>query len=201
MENHGQAGWHDGDGGIGETADRSVWYPGARRVPSPNQDARPEGEEISLLVVHGISLPPGEFGGPWIDALFTNRLDPAAHPHFREIAHLRVSAHLLIDRDGRLTQFVPFDRRAWHAGRSRFGDREACNDFSIGIELEGADTIPYTDAQYARLVELTRWLMRRYPALGPDRIVGHCHIAPDRKTDPGPAFDWARYRAMLEAVA
>ena len=201
MENHGQSGWHDGDRGIERANERDVWYPGARRLPSPNQDARPEGEEISLLVIHGISLPPGEFGGPWIDALFANRLDPAAHPYFREIAHLHVSAHLLIDREGRLTQYVPFDRRAWHAGRSRFGDREACNDFSIGIELEGTDTIPYTDAQYARLAEVTRWLMRRYPALGRERIVGHCHIAPDRKTDPGPAFDWGRYRAMLEGVA
>jgi len=201
MENHGQAGRHEGIGRIDDGEAGGVWYPAARRVPSPNQDARPEGEEISLLVIHGISLPPGEFGGAWIDAFFTNRLDAAAHPCFGEIAHLRVSAHLLIDRRGGLTQYVPFDRRAWHAGRSRFGDREACNDFSIGIELEGTDTIPYTEAQYVRLVEVSRWLMRRYPAISRDRIVGHCHIAPERKTDPGPAFDWPRYLAMLEGAA
>jgi len=165
---------------------------GARQVPSPNQDARPDGAEISLLVIHGISLPPGEFGGDDIDRLFTNTLDPAVHPYFREIHTLRVSAHLLIRRDGEVVQYVPFHRRAWHAGVSCHGGREACNDFSIGIELEGTDTVPYTEAQYRVLDELLPLLRRAYPAIGPADVVGHCHIAPGRKTDPGPAFDWAR---------
>ncbi|RMG27936.1 MAG: 1,6-anhydro-N-acetylmuramyl-L-alanine amidase AmpD [Gammaproteobacteria bacterium] len=197
MESHGQADLREGLGNNG-APEAGTWHPRARRVPSPNQDARPAGMRPSLLVIHGISLPPGEFGGPWIDALFTNRLDPTAHPYFREIAHLRVSAHLLIDRRGHLTQYVPFERRAWHAGRSRFGAHEGCNDFSIGIELEGTDEVPYTDEQYGCLAEVTRWLMARYPDIVPERIVGHSDIAPGRKTDPGPAFDWVRYRALLE---
>jgi len=163
---------------------------------APNCDARPEGAEIELLVVHGISLPPGEFGGDAIERLFTNRLDPEAHPCFREIAGLRVSAHVLIRRDGALVQFVPFAMRAWHAGRSCFRDREACNDFSVGIELEGTDETPYADVQYERLAEIVRLLRAAYPGIAADAVVGHCHIAPGRKTDPGPAFDWPRLRVL-----
>lgn len=174
-----------------------VWLPEARRLPSPNCDPRPPGTTIDLLVIHNISLPPGRFGGPWIDDLFLNRLDPSADPYFRSIHRQRVSAHLLIDRHGALTQYVPLELRAWHAGRSCFGGRTACNDFSIGIELEGADDIPYSDDQYLCLARVTRHIMRRYPAITSDRITGHCHIAPDRKTDPGAAFEWARYLGMV----
>ncbi len=175
----------------------SGWLRAARRAPSPNQDERPPGVAIDLLVIHNISLPPGEFGGPWIEDLFLNRLDANEHPYFGEIHQLRVSAHLLIDRGGRLTQFVPFDKRAWHAGISCHDGRERCNDFSIGIELEGGDEIPYSDAQYAALRNTTRTLLNHYPALSQQRITGHCDIAPGRKTDPGPAFDWTRYLASL----
>lgn len=172
------------------------WLAGAQRLPSPNCDERPSGEAISLLVIHGISLPPGRFGGPWIDALFTNTLDPAAHPAFAGIAALRVSAHLLIRRDGRITQYVPFSRRAWHAGASSFDGREHCNDFSIGIELEGTDTRRYTTRQYRRLTRVVAEIRRRYPLITPARIVGHSDIAPGRKTDPGPAFDWTKIRTF-----
>ncbi|HET8552893.1 MAG TPA: 1,6-anhydro-N-acetylmuramyl-L-alanine amidase AmpD [Gammaproteobacteria bacterium] len=171
---------------------------GARQVPSPNCDARPADGEIDLLVVHGISLPPGEFGGPHIDELFTNQLDPAAHPYFAEIKGLHVSSHLFIRRAGELVQFVNLLDRAWHAGVSRFDGRSACNDFSIGIELEGTDDLPYTDAQYDRLAETARAIMRAWPAIEPNRICGHSDIAPGRKTDPGPAFDWPRFRQLLE---
>ncbi len=170
----------------------------ARQQFSPNQDERPEGGGVELIVVHGISLPPGEFGGSWIDALFTNTLDPAAHPYFQAIARLRVSAHLLIRRDGGLVQYVPFHRRAWHAGASSFAGRSRCNDFSIGIELEGADQVPYDDRQYERLAMVIQALRTAYPALAPDRLAGHADIAPGRKTDPGPAFDWARLRRLLD---
>ncbi|HSW13245.1 MAG TPA: 1,6-anhydro-N-acetylmuramyl-L-alanine amidase AmpD [Solimonas sp.] len=173
------------------------WLPAARRLPSPNHDPRPDADDISLLVVHNISLPPDRFGGHWIDALFTNSLDPAAHPYFETIKDLRVSAHLCIFRDGRVTQYVPFGQRAWHAGVSRFDGRERCNDFSIGIELEGCDSKPFTAKQYARLVRVTRALLQAYPRITPARIAGHSDIAPGRKTDPGPCFDWARYRAAL----
>jgi AmpD protein len=173
------------------------WVDGARRCPSPNQDARPDPRDISLLLIHGISLPPGAFGGPWIDALFQNRLDPAAHPYFAGIANLRVSAHLLIRRDGELVQYVPCDARAWHAGASSYGGREGCNDYAVGIELEGTDDQPYADAQYVALVGLTEALLAAYPGLSPERIAGHGDVAPGRKTDPGPAFDWSRYRAAL----
>ncbi|MGH8454285.1 MAG: 1,6-anhydro-N-acetylmuramyl-L-alanine amidase AmpD [Nevskiales bacterium] len=169
----------------------------ARQVPSPNCDARPDPADISLLVVHGISLPPGEFGGLWIDDLFCNRLDSARHPYFAEIAGMKVSSHLLIRRDGELVQYVPLGLRAWHAGVSNFGGREACNDFSIGVELEGADDVPYTPPQYARLAALSRGLMQTFPAITPARIVGHSDIAPGRKTDPGAAFDWMRFRHLL----
>jgi AmpD protein len=170
----------------------------ARWVPSPNHDPRPPATTVDLLVIHGISLPPGEFGGPWIEQLFQNRLEWEAHPYFATIRGLRVSAHLLIRRDGDLIQFVDLHERAWHAGASSFTGRSACNDFSIGIELEGADTIPYTDAQYRVLAETVRELMVRFPAIGPERIVGHSDIAPGRKSDPGPAFDWGRLRSLID---
>ncbi len=169
----------------------------ALQMNSPNCDARRTAGVIDLLVIHGISLPPGEFGGPYIEQLFTNRLDPAGHPYFADIAGLRVSAHLLLRRDGALLQFVPFTCRAWHAGASCFGAREGCNDFSIGIELEGTDTTPYTGEQYRTLVAVTRALQRAYPGIGNAHIVGHCDIASGRKTDPGPAFDWDGYRQAL----
>ena len=174
--------------------DSDGWCEQARPVPSPHHNVRPVAEDISLLVVHNISLPPGEFGGPWIDDLFLGRLDPDAHPYFATIHHLKVSAHCLIRRDGELVQYVPFHLRAWHAGVSSFAGREGCNDFSIGIELEGTDEVPYTRVQYETLAELTRALMARYPAITQERLTGHCDIAPGRKSDPGSAFDWVRYR-------
>ena len=157
---------------------------------SENFDARPAGSEIDTIIIHGISLPPGEFGGPAIEQLFTNCLDPNAHPYFKEIEGLTVSAHLLIRRDGELAQFVSFNDRAWHAGASSFRGRSRCNDFSIGIELEGLDDVPYEAAQYDALCSVIEALKRAYPALSNRCIAGHSDIAPGRKTDPGPAFDW-----------
>jgi AmpD protein len=171
----------------------------ARQVASPNCDERPSGSVPELIVVHNISLPPGEFGGFWIESLFTNALDPDRHPYFAGIAGLRVSAHLFLDRGGNPIQFVPFHRRAWHAGVSSYCGREACNDFSIGIELEGADDAPFDPRQYASLAAAIQALLRAYPTLDRDRIRGHEHIAPGRKTDPGPWFDWSWFRMMLEA--
>jgi len=172
----------------------------ARQVPSPNQDARPPGASIDLVVVHGISLPPGEFGGPWVEQLFLNTLPREQHPYFATIAELRVSAHLFIRRDGELVQFVPFHARAWHAGASVWRHRVACNDFSVGIELEGADDVPYTAVQYRRLGEAVAALGRAYPTLAAEAITGHSDIAPGRKTDPGPLFDWPRLRAGVAAA-
>jgi AmpD protein len=169
----------------------------ARQVLSPHCDARPTGAVAELIVVHGISLPAGEFGGPWIDHLFAGDLSPDAHPSLREVSALRVSAHAVIRRDGTITQYVPFGMRAWHAGHSEYRGRSACNDFSIGIELEGTDTIPYTDAQYESLTALVRALLATYSTLSAERITGHSDIAPGRKTDPGPAFDWTRLRHLL----
>jgi N-acetyl-anhydromuramoyl-L-alanine amidase len=167
---------------------------------SPNQDARPAGVEPELLVLHGISLPPGEYGGPHIEQLFSNCLDPNEHPYFADIHELRVSAHLLVRRDGSVVQFVPFSRRAWHAGLSSFRGRDCCNDFSIGIELEGVDDEPYSDEQYAQLVPIISALRANYPALDTRAIAGHCDIAPGRKVDPGPAFDWLRlYDALSDS--
>jgi AmpD protein len=166
----------------------------AAQVPSPNFDARPFDVRVSLLVIHNISLPPGQFGGPWIVELFTNRLDPTAHPYFASLADLRVSAHFLIRREGTLAQFVSCGLRAWHAGESIWRRRSNCNDFSIGVELEGTDELPYEDIQYRTLARLTRALRRRYPLKD---IAGHRDIAPKRKTDPGPAFDWARFRKLI----
>ena len=170
---------------------------GARQVLSPFFDERPPGTVPELLVVHGISLPPGEFGGPWIDRLFTGTLPSEAHPEFRERATLRVSAHVLIRRDGEPVQYVPFGARAWHAGKSEYRGRSSCNDFSIGVELEGTDDTPYTDAQYQTLSALAEALLASYPTLSAEHIVGHSDVAPGRKTDPGPSFDWARFRAQL----
>ena len=171
---------------------------GARQVLSPHFDARPAGMLPELLVVHGISLPPGEFGGPWIDRLFTGTLAADAHPYFREIAAQRVSAHALIRRDGQIVQYVPFGERAWHAGQSAYRGRTACNDFSIGVELEGTDDIPYTDAQYQALAALSAALLAVYPSLSAQAIAGHSDVSPGRKTDPGATFDWARFRALLD---
>ena len=169
---------------------------GARYIASPNFDLRPEGAEIELLVIHNISLPPGEFGGPGIIELFCNRLDPEAHPYYREIAQARVSSHFLIRRDGELIQFVAASHRAWHAGESQWCGRSRCNDFSIGIELEGADDQPFSDGQYATLAALVPALQKAYPIRG---CVGHSEIATPsgRKSDPGPHFDWARLRRLV----
>jgi AmpD protein len=176
---------------------RHGWLEGARRLPSANANERPDGCAPELLVIHNISLPPGEFGGSYVERLFCNTLDCDSHPWFERLRELRVSAHLLIERDGALTQFVPFHRRAWHAGVSNFEGRNACNDFSIGIELEGTDQHPYTVAQYAVLTAVARCLMQEYPGISIRRIVGHADIAPGRKTDPGAAFDWDRFRCAL----
>lgn len=169
--------------------DAKGWLQGVAHIPSPNCDARPEGEAIRLAVIHAISLPPGEFGGPGVIQLFTNRLDPKAHPYYQAIKDLSVSAHFFIRRDGRVIQFVPCTARAWHAGVSTWQGRERCNDFSIGIELEGTDDTPFTDVQYAVLNRLLDLLEQSYPI---EAVVGHADIAPGRKTDPGPCFDWAR---------
>jgi len=170
---------------------------GARQVPSPNCDDRAEGGIPEVIVIHAISLPPGEYGGAGITELFTNCLDPRAHPYYAEIAGLKVSAHLLVRRDGELVQFVPLGRRAWHAGASWCEGRARVNDFSIGIELEGDEEEPFTDAQYRTLAALTRALLARYPGLHRDRIYGHEDIAPGRKTDPGPFFNWQRFLALI----
>ncbi|MEK6770487.1 MAG: 1,6-anhydro-N-acetylmuramyl-L-alanine amidase AmpD [Pseudomonadota bacterium] len=170
---------------------------GARQLPSPNVDDRPEGMNPEVLVIHAISLPPGEFGGPGVEQLFGNRLPVEAHPFYREIADLRVSAHFFVRRDGELVQFAPVYRRAWHAGHSFCEGRARVNDFSIGIELEGDDDHPFENAQYDTLAALTRALMAAYPAITRYRVYGHSDIAPGRKTDPGPHFDWPRYRGAL----
>lgn len=169
-------------------------------VPSPNWNERPTGTTISLLVIHGISLPPGQFGGQWVHALFRNELPFDGHPYFKEIADLKVSSHLYINREGQIWQFVPFHKRAWHAGPSCFDNRENCNDFSVGIELEGTDDIPYTSQQYDTLVNVTLALLKNYPEITLDRIVGHSDIAPDRKTDPGLSFDWQKYKQAVASL-
>jgi AmpD protein len=188
------------------------WLQGVRCLPSPNFNARPAEADVDLLVIHNISLPPGKFGGDNagndnagndnvgndnVDALFCNTLDCDAHPFFDTLRELRVSAHFFINRTGQVTQYVSLEDRAWHAGVSQWEGREQCNDFSIGIELEGADNVPYTDAQYTALSGLAHRLMQRYPAITPARMVGHSDIAPGRKTDPGEAFDWVRFRASV----
>jgi AmpD protein len=165
------------------------WLQGTKRIDSPNFDARPEGERVSLIVIHAISLPPNDFGGPGVIELFTNRLDPAEHPYYATIQHLRVSSHFFIRRDGELIQFVSTEDRAWHAGVSTWRERERCNDFSVGVELEGCDTLPFEDRQYETLTVLLQQLVQQYPGCD---VAGHSDIAPGRKTDPGPFFDWAR---------
>ncbi|WP_228732831.1 1,6-anhydro-N-acetylmuramyl-L-alanine amidase AmpD [Marinobacter adhaerens] len=172
----------------------------ARWTPSPNFGPRPDGAGISLLVVHNISLPPGQFGGREIEDFFCNQLDHSAHPYFKTIEGVQVSAHLLIRRDGALVQFVSLLDRAWHAGRSCFEGQEECNDFSIGIELEGTDDTPYTTEQYRMLAKVADLIMTAWPDITANRITGHCDIAPGRKSDPGPAFDWRYFRSALEIV-
>jgi len=176
------------------------YYRLARQAQSPNQDARPAGNRIDLIVVHGISLPPGRFRQGWVESLFLNRI-PTHHPDpsLRAVACLRVSAHLLIERDGNMVQFVSFNNRAWHAGVSSWRGREHCNDFSVGIELEGTDTQPYEMVQYAQLARVILSLRKAYPSLWPEGLVGHADIAPGRKTDPGPAFDWYRLQSLISA--
>jgi N-acetyl-anhydromuramoyl-L-alanine amidase len=174
------------------------WWCGARAAPSPNCGERPAGVAISLLVIHNISLPPGQFAGSYIEDFFLNRLDVAVHPYFAEIAGLEVSAHFLIRRDGEVVQFVAGDRRAWHAGRSCWRGRDNCNDWSLGVELEGSDDIPYGEAQYAALKTLIAALRQRYPVV---EIAGHQHVAPGRKSDPGPAFEWLRLVADFPDLA
>ncbi|MFL9924693.1 1,6-anhydro-N-acetylmuramyl-L-alanine amidase AmpD [Herbaspirillum lusitanum] len=185
---------HQDGGALDLEIDGAGWCHGAQRLASPNCDERPDGSIAELLVVHNISLPPGEFGGPYIEDLFLNRLDCDQHPYFDQLRPLRVSAHFLIRRDGAIIQFVSANQRAWHAGVSSFQGRERCNDFSIGIELEGTDFEVFTAPQYQRLTSLTAALRRRYALAD---VAGHEHIAPGRKTDPGPFFDWSRYREEL----
>jgi len=173
----------------------------ARQCPSPNRDARPAGACLDMIVIHGISLPPGRFGGGEIEALFLNELNWDAHPYFGEIRGLEVSAHLLIRRDGELIQFVPFGERAWHAGESSFRGRACCNDFSVGIELEGEDETPYDERQYAVLAAVLQALTTAFPRITAREIAGHCDVSPGRKSDPGPAFDWPRlYDALGEHI-
>jgi AmpD protein len=173
---------------------RDGWWRGARPLPSPNHDARPPGEAVTLVIVHSISLPPGEYGGDAVEALFLNRLDADAHPYYEQLRGLRVSAHFFVRRDGRVLQFVSCDRRAWHAGRSHWRGRDDCNHFSIGIELEGLEGSGFEEAQYRQLARLLRVLAARYPLA---EAVGHEDVAPGRKADPGPGFDWPRLRRLL----
>lgn len=173
------------------------WLRGVERVASPNQDVRPDSAAIELVVLHGISLPPGQFGTGMVRKLFCNELDCSRTPELADLEGVEVSAHLFVERDGFMTQFVPFHRRAWHAGQSSFRGRSRCNDFAIGIELEGTDEQPYSAQQYAALEKILSALFRRYPRLDPSVVVGHCDIAPGRKTDPGPSFDWPRLLAGL----
>lgn len=177
---------------------QSGWLDAAEMLSSPNCDERPDEKDISGIVIHNISLPPGQFGGGWIADLFLNQIDQKAHPYFAEIAPLRVSSHLLIRRDGLIQQFVPFHKRAWHAGVSCWEGRERCNDFTIGIEMEGDDETPFTEDQYQQLATVSKALFAAYPLLSKERITGHEHIAPGRKTDPGPYFDWVYFKQLLQ---
>lgn len=175
------------------------WLDRARKIPSPNHDNRPDEMDISLLVIHCISLPPGRYGGNYIDALFTNRLNPRDHETFKTLHRLRVSAHILIARDGVISQYVPFNKRAWHAGKSCYQGRERCNDFSIGIELEGTETQTYTEVQYTQLAQLIDRLIITYPLLSTQHIAAHSDIAPDRKNDPGEFFAWRKLTNLLDS--
>lgn len=174
------------------------WLKGARAQKSPNYDDRPDENDISLIVIHCISLPPGKFGDNFIDLFFCNQLRPQDHPYFAGIYQLRVSAHLLINRKGCITQYVPFNKRAWHAGQSIYGGREKCNDFSIGIELEGTESSTFTETQYQKLAGTTAALLECYPKLSEKRITGHCDIAPGRKLDPGDSFNWEKFDSLLK---
>lgn len=185
------------DGSLKHSGIQKGCLANAAQCPSPNANQRPARQVISLLVIHNISLPPGKFGTGCVHSFFTNQLDPSQDPYFETISELKVSAHLFIERDGTITQFVPFYARAWHAGVSSFQDVANCNDYSIGIELEGCDNIAYTDAQYDALAQVSREILIAYPDITLDRIVGHNEIAPGRKTDPGEAFDWIRFRELL----
>jgi AmpD protein len=167
---------------------------------TPNKNTRPPGCDISLLVIHNISLPPGEFGGGYVQKFFNNQLDPNEHPYFKTIAELKVSSHFLIERTGHVWQFASIYERAWHAGRSSFDGRQECNDYSVGIELEGCDTLDFERQQYQVLAQLTCELQKLLPAITAERIIGHQHIAPERKTDPGPCFDWDQYRKLTESL-
>ncbi len=178
---------------------QSGWLEPVTQLVSPNYDERPDEDDIYGIIIHNISLPPGEFGGPWIADLFLNQLDANAHPYFVEIADLKVSSHLLIRRDGEIQQFVPFTKRAWHAGQSCWQGRERCNDFTIGIEIEGDDFSPFAEEQYKQLASVIKLLIATYPKLSTEQIAGHEHIAPGRKTDPGPFFDWQRLQELLQA--
>lgn len=178
---------------------QSGWLDAAEILPSTNCDDRPDENDISGIVIHNISLPPGQFGGGWIADLFLNQLDQNAHPYFAEIAHLKVSSHLLIRRDGLIQQFVPFHKRAWHAGVSCWEGRERCNDFTVGIEMEGDDETAFTEEQYQQLAKVSKALFATYPLLSKERITGHEHIAHGRKTDPGPHFDWVYFKQVLQA--
>jgi len=179
------------------SVDPDGWLRGIRRRPSPHADERPAGSRIELVVLHGVSLPPGEFGGPWVEAFFAGDIDPHAHPFFEEIRDLRVAPHILVRRTGEIIQFVSCLRRAWHAGRSSWRGRVECNDYSVGIELEGTDDTPYEEAQYDALARVLSALLEAYPALGEDALAGHSDVAPGRKTDPGPAFAWERLSGRL----
>jgi AmpD protein len=177
---------------------KKQWLANVRQVLSPNCDDRPAGCEIDLVVMHGISLPPNEYGGRYIDQLFTNTLNPKEHPYFAEIVALRVSSHVLVDRQGQVTQYVAFTDRAWHAGESVFQGRQSCNDFSIGIELEGCDDQEYEPVQYQTAANIVRLLMQNWKGINKQRVVGHCDVAPGRKTDPGEAFDWVYFYSLLD---
>lgn len=175
------------------------WLTSAKKCLSPNYNERPDNSPISLLVIHNISLPPAQFANTYIEDFFSNRLDIQQHPYFNQLQNLQVSAHCLIKRTGAIVQFVNFNARAWHAGRSSFNEVAECNDYSIGVELEGTDTLPYTQSQYTNLAALTNALIQTYPALNQQRITGHSVIAPSRKTDPGPSFNWAYFKALINA--
>ncbi len=173
------------------------WLTQATKVPSPNFDERPKDEELSLIVVHCISLPPGQFEGTYIDQLFCNQLNPEEHPYFKEIYQIKVSAHLLIRRCGEIVQYVAFNKRAWHAGVSEYKGKTKCNDYSIGIELEGTETQQYTEKQYQQLTTVIKTLLNRYPNLSVQHITGHSNIASGRKTDPGESFNWLWLKSNL----
>ena len=177
------------------------WLVGTKRLLSPNYDDRPLPGDISLLLIHCISLPPGEFGANYVSRLFCNQLNTHSHPTFASLENRRVSCHLLIDREGTITQYVPFNARAWHAGQSNFRGRSHCNDFSIGIELEGDEQTPYTEMQYSALAAVATLLMKEYPKIKADCLAGHEEVAPSRKTDPGASFDWPRLRQKIQSLA